>query len=90
MLDRKIKDYDASMELLKDRKKTLMIYFYIFLVIGWSLTLGSAMFLGSIWDDVGMGIGIAVLIYATWWYIGILYYVILIKIEKKLGDKTDG
>jgi len=81
MLDRKIKDWDAGLELLLDRKKTTKIYFFFFFITGWSITVGSAAFLNTIWDDVGFGLGIALLILATWYLMIWLNYAVLIKLE---------
>lgn len=87
MLDRKIKDIDASVELLEDRKKTCKIYWLIFFIIGWSVTWGSVILVPYKYDEIGFGVGIALLIFATWMYIATYQYNMLIFLNRKDGDK---
>lgn len=90
MLDRKIKDWDANLELLMDRKTNSKYWFFGYFITGWTIVLFSSVFLNNIWDDIGLSIGICVLIFATWFFINWSYYDILIKIEKCLGSKKNG
>ena len=82
MLDRKIKDRDASIELLEDRAKTLKLFFLVFFIIGWSVTWIGVLFVPYKYDEIAIGAGIAVLIFATWFYISLCYYTLLIAINK--------
>ena len=82
MLDRKIKDVEASIEILEDRKKHSKTVFFIFFIIGWILTIASMAFLPYSLDDIGIGGGICILIFATWFFMDMNYYNTLIMIKK--------
>jgi len=90
MLDRKIKDIDADLELLKDRLKLNKMFFFILFITGWIIA-GSGIFiiLPINYNVIAIGFGICLLIFATWHLIIMSYLIILIKIEKKLGGKKD-
>jgi len=64
MLDRKTKDIDASLELLEDRKKQSKLYFYIFFIIGWNIVIISGAIIPYKYDEIGLGLGISLLIFA--------------------------
>jgi len=81
MLDRKIKDVDASIELLMDRKKLSRILCYIFIIIGWTTAWVSICFLPYMYDEIGIGAGIVLLIIGTLCWNDTSYYNILIKIN---------
>jgi len=68
MLDRKTKDIDASLELLEDRKKQSKLFFYIFFIIGWSVVIISGAIIPYKYDEIGLGLGISLLIFATWFF----------------------
>ena len=87
MLDRKIKDVDASVELLDDRGKRSKIIWCIFFIIGWSAVSG-ALLIPYKYDEIVIGTGIAFLIFATWFFIDMTYYTTLIMM-RKLNDKKD-
>lgn len=87
MLDRKTKDVDASIELLEGRQKRSKYAFFIFFIVGWSVTWLSALLMPLKYDEVGIGIGIALLVFATWFFINWWCYDILMKIEK---NKKEG
>jgi len=82
MLDRKIKDVDASIEILENRKKYAKTVFFIFFIIGWILTIVSMTFLPYSLGDIGIGGGICFLIFATWFCMDMNYYNTLIMIKK--------
>jgi len=82
MLDRKTKDIDASVELLEDRKKGSRIIFIIFFIIGWSAIVASAFIVPYKYDDIGFGMGIAFLIFATWFVMDMKYYNTMIMIKR--------
>ena len=68
MLDRKTKDIEASLELLEDRKKQSKIYFFTLFIIGWSVVIISGAIIPYKYDEIGFGIGISLLIFATWFF----------------------
>ena len=73
MLDKNIKDYDASIELLKDRRKQIKYCFLVFYIIGAVMSLGG--FVIPYHFSIGViGTGLAMLIIATWFFIGFLQY----------------
>ena len=82
MLDRKIKDIDASVELLEDRKKRSKIIWWILSIIGWTVAWISISLLPYKYDEIGIGAGIVLLIVSTWFLIDINYYNTLIMIKK--------
>jgi len=88
MLDRKTEDRDASLELLEDRSKKLKYTWIIFFIIGWTLNLGSGLLAPYKYDEIGMNIGIALLVFATWFFIGFLYYELIIIIKNKMEVKN--
>ena len=86
MLDRKVKDIDASIELLEDRAKNSKLSWLVFFITGW-IVAGSGLFLVPVkWNATVIGFGICLLIFATWFLLLACYSNILIKIEKKLGE----
>lgn len=87
MLDRKTKNIDASVEILEDRKKTCKIYFFIFFIIGWAAVWFSAIFAPYKYDEIGMCVGIASLIFATWMLIILNHYNILIFLKREENKK---
>ena len=81
MLDRKIKDIDASVELLKDRKqqqKLLFLFFYMAGLI--SLTIGLC-FMPTIYDDMFFAAGIGGLILGAYFLVIYLHISTLIFIR---------
>ena len=84
MLDRETKDVDASIELLEDRIKIWKIFFWIMFTIGWAIIWFSAMILPYAYDDIGFGVGIALLIFATWAFNNWNYLNTLLMIKKHL------
>ena len=82
MLDRKIKDVDAGIEILMDRKKLSKIIWCILFIIGWSAVVVGALLFPYKYDEIMMGIGIAFLIFATWFFIDMNYYNTLIMMRK--------
>ena len=87
MLDRKTKDIDASIEILEDRRKQFKLMWRIFFIIGWIAVVASACLFPYNYDEIGIGMGIAVLIFATWFYIDMNYFNTLILMRKL--DKRD-
>jgi len=67
MLDRKTEDYDASVELLEDKKKQSKVLWLMFYSIGFFSILSSVFFITypSI-ELLIIGVGSAFLILATW------------------------
>ena len=84
MLDRKIKDSDASVELLEDRLLMWKIMFVIFFIVGWASVVIGVVIIPYKYDEIIIGVGIAFLIFATWFFNGMNYYITLIKIEKTM------
>jgi len=82
MLDRKTKDIDASIELLDNRKNIFKLMWRIFFIIGWTVVVVSAFLLPYKYDEIGLGLGIAVLIFSTWFYIDMNYFNTLIMMKK--------
>ena len=82
MLDRKTKDSEASVEILEDRGKLAKMIFALFFIIGWSIVAISALLIPYKYSISGIGIGIAFLFFATWFYIELNYYATLIMIKK--------
>ena len=89
MLDRKTKDVDASVELMQDRKKLSWLVFCLFFIIGWAVVVVSAVLAPYKYDEIGIGIGIAFLIFATWFFIDTTYYNTLIMIKKSNDNKDE-
>ena len=87
MLDRKQKDIDAGIEILDDRKHLSKIMWRILFIIGWSFVVVSVALLPYKYDEIGLGIGIAFLIFSTWFLMDINYYNTLIMIRKL--DKSE-
>ena len=87
MLDRKIKDTDADVELLEDRKKRSKIIWWIFSMIGWTVAWISILLLPYKYDEIGIGAGIVLLIVSTWFLMDMNYYNTLIMMKKL--DKRD-
>lgn len=90
MLDRKIKDYDASIELLEDREKQAEVWFMLFYVLGAVLVLSPILLTSIYFSIVLIGAGIAFLIIATLILIAYLqleFYLFLI--HKKVVKATD-
>lgn len=81
MLDRKIKDYDASIELLMDRRRTLPAIFLILYTIGLGLICVISNFFSTTNDDFFFAVGIALLIVATYILMIYLHYCTLIFIR---------
>ena len=78
MLDRKIKDIDASVELLKDRKQQQKLLFLLFYTAG-ILSLGIGLcFIPTIYDDMFFAAGIGGLILGVYFLIIYLFTSILI------------
>lgn len=73
MLDRKTKDSDASVELLKDKQKQTKHYFFVFYVIGVFMAL-SGFVIPYRLAIATIGAGLALLIVATWMFIGYSQY----------------
>lgn len=72
MLDRKIKDVDADIELLLDRMKTNKFYFLLFYLMGWILLLVGIGFsaVNYIFSGVaGIGVGLGLLVIASYFLI---------------------
>ena len=84
MLDRKTKDIDASIEILEDRIKLWKKFFFILFCLGWAVVWLSALLLPFAYDDIGFGIGIALLIFATWGFNNWNYLNTLLMIKKYL------
>jgi len=89
MLDRKTKDIDASIELLEDRKKLSKIVFFCFFIVGWSTVVISITLLPYKYDELGIGLGIFLLIFATWFFNNWNYHntLIVLKTTKKPMQK---
>lgn len=87
MLDRKTKDIDAGVEILEDRRKLFQIVFFAFFIIGWAVVVVSAALVPYKYDEIGLGIGISLLIFATWWFNNWNYLNTLILIKKLLEDR---
>lgn len=88
MLDKYIKDRDASVELLVDRTKTAKLLFFFFFIVGWSSTWFSIILLPVKFAVFGIGAGIAFLIFATWFFISMFNYDILIVLKRE-GEKHE-
>jgi len=86
MLDRNTKDLDASVELLQDRKRFSLYVFILLLTVGWFLCVFSIPFVPSGWDELSMGLGVALLVIGVYFFTMILYFNILIKIQQ-VNDK---
>ena len=89
MLDRKTKDWEASVELLEDKQKEAKVWWLLFYCIGFFLTWGSIFFI--MWPTIQMliiGVGLAFLILATWFLMIYKQYdFYLFLIHKKLEVK---
>ena len=83
MLDRKTKDREASIELLEDRCKNSKIWFLLFFIFGWIIAVSGICLVPYKYDELVIGAGICLLIFATWFLILMLYYVILIVLKSK-------
>ena len=82
MLDRKTKDSEASIELLEDRCKNSKMWFLIFFISGWIIASCGIFWCPYKYDEIVIGLGICLLIFATWCLIIMLYYDILIVLKK--------
>ena len=66
MLDRKTKDRDASVELLEDRARNGKIWFFLFFLSGWMIASIGVFLTPTKYDELVIGLGICLLIFATW------------------------
>ena len=82
MLDRKIKDIDAGVEILEDRKKRSKIFLYIFFMIGWTVAWIGILLLPYKYDEIGIGAGIVLLIIGVCFWNDMNYYNTLIMMKK--------
>ena len=87
MLDDKIKDVDARFELLEHRQKKSKWFFLFFYVIGFLIVLISACFVSSRWDEVGIGVGLALMIVSVYFLVIYLNYDILIILKRDKEEK---
>ena len=69
MLDRKTNNWEAGVELLKDREKFNWYMSIVFFCVGWFLTLFGALVVPYAYDDCFMGVGIAVLVIGIYFII---------------------
>ena len=65
---KRIRDIDASIELLEDRMHDDKIHFFIFYIVGLFL-LCFSMLLSSSINEIGMIVGIGILIIAGYFYV---------------------
>lgn len=91
MLERNIKDRDASIELLEDRMKFVKHSSLLFFALGWSFVFFSSMIiLPSGWNEYricGIGIGLAFCIFASYFLIGVASYKNFIYLKHNFEDK---
>jgi len=88
MLDRKIKDIDAGIEILEDRVKLWKSFFFTFLSIGWASVWLSVCLLPYHLANLGIGTGISLLIFATWGMNNWNYLNVIILLKKdKVKEK---
>jgi len=79
LLDRKIKDVDANVELLEDRKKYNQLLCYISLFVGVMMVAIGALLVSS---PMIVCLGICIFIFTAMYFVSWWGYDILLKIEK--------
>ena len=93
MLERNIKDRDASIELLEDRMKFANSIFIILFVFGWIFVgVSSMIILPSGWNEYricGIGIGLAFCIFAGYCHIIATSYANFIYLKHNFDDKEE-